>query len=73
MTTEAAPSAEGRLPAFMTTQEVSRLLRLPPSTLTRYAREGRIEAYRPGRCWLFPRSGIRPFLESGVRANGSFR
>ena len=53
-----------RIPALLTVGEVSKLLRMPPSTVTRDARDGRLVAYKPGRRWLFPAGAIRPFLES---------
>jgi excisionase family DNA binding protein len=64
MTHTPPPPGTNATPALLTTDEVSRLLRLPRSTVTRYAREGRLVAYKPGRSWRFPAAEIRPFLES---------
>ncbi|HXF36593.1 MAG TPA: helix-turn-helix domain-containing protein, partial [Actinomycetota bacterium] len=48
----------GPMEGFVTAREVAERLGVAPDTVTRWCREGRIPAVRPGRDWRIPASVI---------------
>ena len=57
------------LPEIMTASEVATMLRLSPKagyqTIYKWAREGKITAFKVGDLWRFRRESVMRFLEAG--------
>ncbi len=53
--------------AVMTVGEVSKFLRVHPSTIYRLLKRGRLPAFRVGSDWRFRRSEMEKWLENGGR------
>lgn len=52
-------------PAVMNTEQVSALLNLPRSTVTKWIRDTTIPAYKVGGTWLIPRDELKERLWEG--------
>ena len=52
-------------PAVMNTEQVSALLSLPRSTVTKWIRDSTIPAYKVGGTWLIPRDELKEKLWEG--------
>lgn len=50
---------------YLTTEEVAAYIRLSTEQVRELARTGRITAYQPGRCYLFKKSDVDAYIESG--------
>jgi excisionase family DNA binding protein len=62
MQTETSPPEE-----WMSRGEVARLFRVAPSTVTRWAREGRVPARRtPGGHYRYPAAAVRRLADSSM-------
>lgn len=69
------PGTDGQVRSVMDEQyldaaEVARALGVSPDTVTRWCRQGRIEAVKPGRDWRIPRSALASL---GRRHQGTSR
>lgn len=50
---------------LLTVQELSEYLRLTRVTIWKYAKEGKLPAFKIGRCWKFSKRIIDEVLQSG--------
>lgn len=61
------------MPRIMTVKEVSKYLRIHPTTVYRLAKTGLIPAFKIGDSWRFDVNQIDKYVESGATAIPSTR
>jgi excisionase family DNA binding protein len=49
---------------FMTVEEISTYLRVPPSTVYKLAREGKLPGFKVGRHWRFRRDAVVQWIQN---------
>lgn len=60
----------GDIPRLISAQELADKLALPPASVRRLAREGRLPCYRAGRLLRFDLAEVRAALKAGQEGDG---
>jgi len=54
---------------FLTAEELSRILRVPKTTLYTLSQQGKIPALKVGRHWRYMKSSLKKWLEDSHKSN----
>lgn len=54
---------------LMTVEEVAEYLRVKPTTVYQWAKNGKIPAVKMGRLWRFGREEVEEWVKNGMNAN----
>jgi excisionase family DNA binding protein len=56
--------------AYYTPTEVAKILKLNPNTVWRYIKDGKLSAFKVGRCYRISEAQVQEFLNKGLDKQG---